>query len=199
MAKFDLFHLLFLKVVSFRSGVPLPCSWVWRSCLQALLRSLLGAPSAWLFVTWEATVDCFSLCLCANATHFLCLMHRAWCIFLLHEILWMKRGLVNWCCRGHVRKCCWGNSVMRLLIDHAGPEKPWENNTRAIYCTTGTPTLSRCALKLFGSTILRFMWCSTERRDCCIGNLGAITFKFRVHLSPRWTQDLLGNKKAWYI
>ncbi len=32
--------------------------------------------------------------------------------------------------------------------------------------------------ELFGLTILRFVQRSTDRRDLCIGNLGAITFKF---------------------
>ena len=48
--KLELLFLLFLKVVSFRSGVPLHCAWVWRSCLQELFRRPLDAPSAQLFL-----------------------------------------------------------------------------------------------------------------------------------------------------
>ena len=36
--------------------------------------------------------------------------------------------------------------------------------------------------ELFLLTILRFTRHSTDRRDCCIGNQGAITFKVGVHL-----------------
>ncbi len=32
--------------------------------------------------------------------------------------------------------------------------------------------------ELGGSTIIRCAHCSTDRRDCCIGDSGAITFKF---------------------
>ncbi len=52
--------------------------------------------------------------------------------------------------------------------------------------------------ELIGSTILRFMQRSTERRDRCIGNLGAIKFKFWVQLSSRCT-EIFWEKQAWYI
>ena len=42
--------------------------------------------------------------------------------------------------------------------------------------------------ELVGSTILRFTRRSTDRRDCCISDPGAITFKFWVHSSSRCTQ-----------
>ena len=44
--KFELLSLLFLKVVPSCICVPLHCAWVWKSCLQALFRRPLDAPSA---------------------------------------------------------------------------------------------------------------------------------------------------------
>ena len=46
MAKLELLSLVFLNVVPSCSCVPLHCAWVWRSCLQALFRRPLDAPSA---------------------------------------------------------------------------------------------------------------------------------------------------------
>ena len=47
--------------------------------------------------------------------------------------------------------------------------------------------------ELFGLTILRFTQSSTDRRDCCVGNLGAITFTFWVQIRSRCSKILLGK------
>jgi hypothetical protein len=66
-----------------------------------------------------------------------------------------------------------------------------------IHCFEVSSNFSK-TYELIGSTNLRFMQRSTDRRDCCIGDSGAITFKFWVQLSSRDTEILL-KKQAWYI
>ena len=48
--------------------------------------------------------------------------------------------------------------------------------------------------ELFGLTILRFKPRSADRRDRCVGDLGAITFKFWVQLSFEFTKILWENR-----
>ncbi len=61
-------------------------------------------------------------------------------------------------------------------LEHATREK-LEGGNHSVFRCKGSNFLT---YELFDSTILRFMQCSTDRRDCCISNLGAITFKFWV-------------------
>jgi len=48
--------------------------------------------------------------------------------------------------------------------------------------------------ELIGSTNLRFMRRSTDRRDRCIGNSGAITFKFWGTIKSRFSKILCENR-----